>query len=342
MTSAPLPRSPYIGAYIEFPAPITAVFRFNRDVAVVMDKLLWFYSPFSSHRQLTAGVIHHEYLHPNTIICVCTVSLPGSYSTAIAGASDPTEAVDFDLLLFDSVSAFTVVNLSRSVVCATFEAPHIAAGGVLELRGSPDTLGEFAVRTASAVFICQMDLSRDRRGPQIVHRHRIEASSIREFGGGYLALHNHNLLFIKGEERTEFLPDKPVSRFATDAGNVVAYSQVSPKSEAEVIVVSGPSFRVGHLVAFDAYDEYVVVLLKGWVLLVVNREDVNMRMHIQVGATNVTGFDKRATIVCGKMEDAQLFAVLFFCNENMMAVQVPQNLFPDTDECVEEDEEELQ
>jgi hypothetical protein len=337
-----LPRAPFIASYIQFPRRTTGVFHFHDTVAVVMDKLLWFYSPFTNHRQVTAGLVHFEYEHTHAITCVGKLRVPSSYAAAaIPDAFDPSPSIDTALLLLDERALFSVINLPRSFVCARFEAPNIAAAEIREIRGSLIASGEFAVLTPTQVLICQHDLGPRREGAQILHRHDICAQSIREFGSGYLALHDHDLLFLDGAECSEYFPRNMVNAFAIDGTAVVTVARASHKSEAEFQVVNGPSFRVGKLVAFDAADEYIVVLLKCWVLVVVNRVNLAQRMHVQIGANNVAGFDKHTKIVCGTMKDSEVFSVNFFCNENQMSIHIPEPLFRDTDECVEEDEEEL-
>jgi hypothetical protein len=275
-------KRPYISAHLHFPARVTGLFRFDRDIAVTMGPSLWFYCPFSHHRQQTQGLVHHEYQHSNPISCVALIRMPASYAvSSVPDAYDPSSATEANLLILDSQSTFFLLNLARGFVCARFEVPDITTPSVTELRGSLVREGEFVSVTPTQVLICQIDLAGHRRAIRILHRHDICAQSVHEFSNGYLALHNHNLLFLGGAVCDDYFPRKLVNQFAVD-GNAVVTASLAHKSEVDVAVVNGPAFRVAKLMTLDAADERIVMLLKTKVMLVVDRTDVSHRMHIQL------------------------------------------------------------
>jgi hypothetical protein len=330
-----LDEKPHIAAFLKFPAGVTAVARFDRDIALIMGSTLWFYAPFSSRRQASAGLIHHKYDHSQQIVAVCVVQLPGSYSASvIPGAFDPgaADGLEANLLMLDSTASFLIINLGRSFVCADFAAPEITCERIQAIRGSLVRPGEFAALTDTAVLICQLnlDLRTQPPGARILATHAVIGNFIREFATGYLALRDTDLLFIDRESCDEYCPGVRISRVAVDDTAIIT---VGPESENQgsVIGVNGRSFRVQNLMAFDAHDGYLAILLKSWVLLVIDGNNFSHRMHVQVGASKTPAFDKRTTMLCGVTSDHTALLVYFFCADMAMAVDVPLGLFPSGD-----------
>jgi hypothetical protein len=336
----PTPKTPTIVSHLNFPSYVTGFFRFGREIAVVMDTELWFYSPFGNFRQRTSGVLYHKYHHTSPISHVSLIRLGGSFSLfAVSGSFDPSNSVESNLLFLDDTFTFFVLDLSRSFICGRFESPEITSQKVTELRGSLLHEGEFVAITPIEILICQIDLSEHRRGAQIVHRHAISTQSIREFSTGYLVVQNPNLLFVEGGKCEEFFPQKLVSQFRVDNDTVITAS-LAHKHDAELMVVNGPSFRVRRILDFDAADGWIVILLKSKVLLIVNRLNMTQRMQIQVGSTMALGFDQGTKIICGVTEPGILM-VLLIANEKLISIEVLMNLFAGGGEEFEEDEEEL-
>jgi hypothetical protein len=91
------------------------------------------------------------------------------------------------------------------------------------------------------------------------------------------------------------------------------------------------------MIAFDAFDERIVLLLNSKVLLVVNRTNVAQRMQVRIGYLNGIVLDKNTKVVCG-IAGAGALLVHFFAGENLMSVEVPQSLWTDSEIEVEEEE----
>jgi hypothetical protein len=335
-------ETPRVASILKFPTDLTAILRFDRDVALIMGSTLWFYAPFCNRRQATGSLIYRRYDHAAPLTAACVVRLPGCYAAAaVPGAFDPGagDAPEANLLLLDAAASFLVVDPARALVCAAFSAPGITAGREIRaIRGSRVRPGEFAALAGAEVLICQLGLDprAQRPGAAVVSVHAFAAAFVHEFATGFLALRGTDLLFVDGDACDEYCPGSPVARVVVDGAAVIT---AGPELDggARAIGVSGGSFRVRELLALDAGDGYLAVLLGSWTLLVVDASDLARRMHVQLGDPKALGVAEPAAMLCGVTSDGIALLVYIFGANTAVAVEVPLALL-DCEEDTDDDE----
>jgi hypothetical protein len=324
---------PHLSSVLQFPAPVTGVFRHDSDIIVVMKDFLWYYSPFTMRRQIH-GLIHQRYRHPVPIKCVCGLTLPRLVLKQMVqtGSSD-----ELNLLLYDSASSLCLLNLDLGFLAHRFLCSFLEQGDTIrDIRSSLSRPTEFVALSRSSIFVCRIDDN------ELVacHVHPLCASSVAEFGGGYLALFNRRLFYLDGPALKEFRPGLSADHFAVDSANSLIVCRTA-KDVAEFEFVGRNKFSVGRMAAYDIGDGFFVALLKSKVIVIMKCDD-HQKMAVNVPFYAIEhALDRCFRLVCRVSKQRQTLGIHMFVGDIAVMVEVPLELFPTAEDDDEEEGAEI-
>jgi hypothetical protein len=320
---------PHLSSVLQFPANVTGVFGHGDEIILVMNQVLWYYSPFTMRRQIH-GLVHQRYRHPVPIKYACGLTLPRLVLEQMVQAGSCDE---LNLLLYDSASHFCLLNLDLGFLAQRFSCSFLEQGDAIrDIRSPLGRPTEFVALSKNLIFVCRIDDN------QVVasHFHPLCASSIGEFGGGYLALFNRRLFYIEGPTLEEFRPGLAADSFAVDSAGTLIVCRTA-KDVAEFEFVGSSKFSVGPMAAYGMGDGFFVALLKSKVIVIMKCDD-RQKMVVNVPVYSIgRALDHCFKLVCRVSKQKQTLGIQMFVDDLAVMVEVPLELFPIAEDDDEED-----
>lgn len=326
---------PQITDQIAYPEGLSRIIRIDRSVGLIFRgeaPSFWLFAPFSMNR----GMSGMQYLKLNhdtkaDILNVCGLWAPSDLAIDSVDAFDVRGLPEFNILIYDSESWFSVVDPARRFVSARFKIPGIDGPVIRGMTGNMERVGELVVVTPREVHVYLIESA----NVELRKTHEMAASSIIAFNDGYLMIVNNELVLLRHGEILSFYKERLVEQFVVDRETVVSCRfVVGGQPQGVFSVVGGASMSVRSMKEpdaerqmFDVADGLMAILVPQETLVIVKVHDTVKRIQMNVPLKDFgVKYCDILRIACGvnrAMSVKGALVVMIFAVSRTMVMEIP-------------------